>query len=67
MKSRTQRLIEVIELDIKEHVYIGEEEELLKQFIEYLQTDILPHDWQDNEYITRSIDDLHSVCIEFGV
>ena len=67
MKSRQQRLIEAIRQDINNHVFMEREENQLKELIDYLETDTLPHNWQDNDYIIRAENDLHEICMEFEV
>lgn len=67
MKSRQQRLIEAIRQDINDHIFMELEENQLEELIEYLETDTLPCDWQDNDYIIRAENDLHDLCMEFGV
>lgn len=67
MKSREQRLIEVIEKDLKDNVYMGDEEAQLRELIEFLETNIIPNHWEENEFIIKAVNDFHELCIEFGV
>jgi hypothetical protein len=68
MKNRKQRLIEFIEDDIRNHVFMQAEELDLEGLVRFLKNDRqLPVDWQENDYIVRANKDLQGLYMEFGV
>ena len=67
MKSRAQRLLEVIQEDIEDHIFMEREEIKLKELVEFLKTEKLPTNWQENEYLVIAREDIHDICVEFGV